>query len=186
MQQEYDVDVEWKAFELRPGTPPEGTPRPFKPGESNELSGHMKEAAEAAGLVNMRRQPFVPNCRPSLEAAEYSKDKGKFNEYHKTTFKAFWDEGKNIGDPEVLKEILEECDLDWEEFSSTDNDGQYTQRVEAQLAESRMYGIRGVPAFILDRYLISGAQPYEIFQQAMERIHKEKSPKGLWVPGQDT
>ena len=43
MRDEYDVDVEWKAFELRPGTPPEDLPRPLMPGENNEFTGHMKE-----------------------------------------------------------------------------------------------------------------------------------------------
>ena len=171
--------MQWKAFELRPGTPPEGIPRPFKPGESNELTGHMKEAAEGVGLVKMRRQPLTPNCRPSLEAAEFAKYKGKFDEYHKSTFKAFWEESKNIGDPEVLKGILEGCGLDWEEFSSPANNGRYAQRVEAQLAESRRYGIRGIPAFILDKYLIEGAQPYEVFQKAMELIQKESGLKLL-------
>ena len=178
------MDVEWKAFELRPGTPPEGIPRPFKPDESNELRGHMKESAEAAGLVNMRRQPLTPNCRPAHEVALYAREKGKFDEYHKATFVAFWEESRNIGDPDVLKGILEGCDLDWEEFSSPDSNGQYAQRVEDQLAESCMYGITGVPAFIMDKYLVMGAQPYEVFQQVMEQIQKDKSNEGLWLPGQ--
>ena len=185
MEKEYDVEVEWKAFELRPDTPPDGTERPFKPDESNELRSPMKEAAEAAGLDKMRRQSFVPNCRPPLQAAEYAKDNGKFDEYHKAAFIAYWEDGRNIGKPDVLKEVLDECGLDGEEFISAGNNGQYAQRVEAQLAESHMYGISGVPAFILDnKYLISGAQPYEVFQQVMEQIQKDKRLKGLWVPGQ--
>ena len=184
MQKEYNVDVEWKSFELRPGTPPEGIPRPFKPGESNELSGHMKEAAETAGLVNMRRQPLTPNCRPALEAAVFAKEKGKFDQYHKVTFKGFWEEGKNIGDAGVLKAIFEEHALDWEEFNLPESRARYAQIVDFQLAESRMYGITGVPAFIIDKYLVVGAQPYEVFQQVMEHIQKEKALNGLWVPGQ--
>ena len=171
--------MEWKAFELRPDTPSEGMARPFKAGETNELKDHMKETAEAAGLVNMRRQPFVPSSRPAFEAAEYAKDKSEFERFHKATFKAFWEEGGNIGDPQVLETILKGCDLDWEDFSSTKNDGQYAQRVESQLMESRRYGITGVPAFILDRYLVSGAQPYEVFQQVMARIDEETRLKGL-------
>ena len=50
--------------------------------------------------------------------------------------------------------------------------------------QARAYGISGVPAFIMDRYLISGAQPYEVFQQVMERIDQDRRRKGLWVPGE--
>ena len=167
--------MEWKAFELRPGTPPEGIPKPFQPGESNELRANLKKAAEDAGLVNMRRQPITPCGRPSLEAAEYAKDMGKFDAYHKATFKGFWEEGKNIGDPEVLKGIFEECDLDWNGFISSERNGQYAQRVEDQLAEARMYGITRIPAFILDSYLVVGTQPYQLFQAVIERIQKDKA-----------
>ena len=184
MQQDYNVAVEWKAFELRPNTPPEGIPRPFKPGESNELRGHMKEMADEAGLVNMRRQQITPYCRPSMEAAEYAKDMGKFDAYHKATFKAFWEESRNIGDPEVLRDVYKTCGLDWEEFSHPEHQGLYAQRVEEQLAEARMYGITGIPSFIIDRYLLVGAQPYQVFQQVMAHIQKEKSLQGLWLPGQ--
>ncbi len=183
MQKDYNVEVEWKAFELRPDTPPEGIPRPFKPEESNELRGHMKDAAEEAGLVNMRRQPVTPYCRPSMEAAVYAKDMGKFDAYHKATFKAFWDESKNIGDSEVLKGVFEECGLDWEEYNTPENHSEYDHRVEAELAEARMYGITGIPAFIIDKYLVVGAQPYEVFQQVMAHIQKEKPLQGLWLPG---
>lgn len=176
--------MEWKAFELRPGTPPEGIPRQFQPGENTLLRGHMKEAADEAGLVNMRRQPLTPNVRPALEAAQYAKDVGKFDQYHKATFKGFWEEGKNIGDPQALQELFQECGLDWEEFNAPDSREQYAQRVEEQLAEARMYGISGVPAFILDKYLLVGAQPYTVFQKVMEHIQKEKSLQGLWLPGQ--
>jgi len=136
--------------------------------------------------VNMRRQPLTPNCRPALEAAQYAKDLGKFDEYHQAMFKAFWEESKDIGSPEVMADILKECDLEWEEFNTPERRQEYTQRVELQLAEAQMYGITGVPAFILDRYLIVGAQPYEVFQQVMEHIQKEKNLKGLWLPGQST
>ena len=166
--------MEWKAFELRPGTPPEGLPRPFKPGESNEFTGHMKEQAEAAGLT-MRRQPLTPTTRPALEAAAYAQDSGRFDEFHKAVFRAFWEDGKNIGDTEVLRGILDACGMDWDEFDTADNRTRFAQQVDLELGESRRYGIRGIPAFVLDRYLLMGAQPYEVFQQAMERIQEEQN-----------
>ena len=114
----------------------------------------------------------------------YAKDMGKFDAYHKATFRTFWDESKNIGEPEVLKGVFEECGLDWEEYHTPENHIQYDQRVEAELAEARTYGITGVPSFIIDRYLLVGAQPYGVFQQVMARIQNEKPLQGLWLPGQ--
>ena len=165
----------WKAFELRPGTPSEGIPRPFEDGETNELTGNIREAAKAAGLENMRRAPFVPNSRPALEAAALAKDKGRFDEYHRAVFKAFWEESKDIGQATVLQGILEACGLDWDEYRSTDNADRYSKQVDGEIAESRGFGITGIPAFILDRYLLMGAQPYDVFRQAMGHIEKEQS-----------
>ena len=163
---------------LKPDVPPEGEPRPFKEGETNELQGHMKDSAEEAGLMKMRRQPLTPSTRPSFEVAEFAKEKGIFNEYHKGVFRTFWEEGKNIGADGVLQEILQGSGLVWEEYASSEHRSRYAQQVEDQLIESRMYGITGVPAFILDKYLISGAQPYQVFEQVMEHIQKERSSEG--------
>ncbi len=138
----------------------------------------MRDSAEEAGLTKMRRQTLTPNTRPSFEVGEFAKEKGLFDQFHKSMFQAFWEEGKNIGADGVLEQILQSSGLDWEEYASSEHRTHYTQKVEGQLMESRMYGITGVPAFILDRYLISGAQPYQVFQQVMEHIQKERSSEG--------
>ena len=165
--------MEWKAFELKPGTPPEGIPRPFKDGANSELTGPMKAAADAVGLWNMRRQPFVPSSRLAMQGALYAKSQNAFEAYHKATFKAFWEESKNIGDDQILQEIFEQSQLDWTEFYSPKNLTIFSQQMGIQLREPHLYGISAVPAFILDRYLIMGAQPYEVFQQVMNRLHQE-------------
>ena len=108
-----------------------------------------------------------------------------FDDFHKAVFKAFWEEGRNIGVDDVLKDIFEECGMDWEEYESTGGGEQYRPTVANQLMQARAYGISGVPAFILDRYLISGAQPYEVFQQVMQRIDQDRRKQDLWVPGQE-
>ncbi len=138
----------------------------------------MRDSAEEAGLTKMRRQTLTPNTRPSFEVGEFVKEKGLFDQFHKSVFQAFWEDGKNIGVDGVLEQILQSSGLDWEEYASSEHRSHYTQKVEGQLMESRMYGITGVPAFILDRYLISGAQPYQVFQQVMEHIQKERSSEG--------
>lgn len=180
------MDVEWKAFLLNPNIPVDGIPNQHKEGEGDELTGHLKQAAEEAGLMNMKEQAITPNSVLCFQASEYAKDKGVFDAYHKATFEAYWEQSENIGIPEVQKRIFEKCNLDWEDFDSPDTNGQYAKRVEAQLMEASMYGLRAVPAFILDRYLLQGAQPYEMFQQTMSLIQNEREPKsGLWTPGED-
>lgn len=165
--------MEWKAFELRPGTPPEGMPRPVKPGETGELSENVKHLADEIGL-KMIRPSFTPNSRPALEAAEYAKEKGKFEAFHLAVFRAFWEDAKNIGLHDVLKEIAESCGLDGAELMRALDEGRYTAMVVKQDAEAHEMGINGIPAYIVGRYFIEGAQPYTVFQKAMGLLKKSK------------
>ena len=158
--------------------------RPFKEGETNDLRGHMRDAAEEAGLSKMRRQEVTPYTIPAFQATEFAKEKDKFDGFHKAVFRAFWEEGRNIGTDDVLQGLFEECGMDWEEYEESGGGGRFRPAVDQQLMQARAYGISGVPAFIMDRYLISGAQPYEVFQQVMERIDQDRRRKGLWVPGE--
>ena len=50
------------------------------------------------------------------------------------------------------------------------DDGRYTQAVITQSEEAKKYGIGGIPAYIIGEFLIEGAQPYEVFQKAMEAV----------------
>ena len=84
--------------------PLEGMPRLQKPGEGNELSPGVKNLSEEIGL-KMKRPSFIACSRPALEAAEYAKEKGKFDQFHLAVFKAYWEEGKNIGERSILREI---------------------------------------------------------------------------------
>ena len=51
------------------------------------------------------------------------------------------------------------------------------EAVRADVAEAQRLGIRGVPFFVLDdRYGISGAQPTELFAQALQQAWSERQP----------
>lgn len=175
MKRDYPVSVEWKAFELRPGTPPQGivrAPRPGDPEPGQPVTGHLGDMAQESGLV-MRRAPVVPFTRPVFEAAEYAKAQGRFDEFHWAAFKAYWEDGKNLGDTAALKEIAYGSGLDPEGLKSCLETNQYTKTVEEQIEEAHHYGITGIPAFIIGKYLFMGAQPYEFFQKVVEQVQKE-------------
>lgn len=164
--------MSWQAFELRPGTPPGGIPRPVKPGEGNELSPGVKQLADAIGL-KMKRPDFIANSRPALEAAEYAREKGKFEEFHLAVFRAYWEDNRNIGLREVLRDIAEKFGLDGGELENALSEGRYAAVVAKQDAEARTLGVTGIPAYIIgNQFFIEGAQPYDVFQRAMHQLRK--------------
>ena len=159
--------MEWKAYELRPGLPPEGIPRAPKAGEVNGFPTHMTELANELGL-KLKRSPIVPCSRPALEVAEYAKEHGKFDRFHLAVFKAYWEEARNIGIRSIILEIAQECGLDADDVDRCLNEGRFTQAIKTQSEEAKQSGINGIPAYVVGGFLIEGVQPYQFFQRAMD------------------
>lgn len=180
MKADYNVQVEWLAFDLRPNTPPEGIPRTDPPGEKRvglPVDGHLGEMAQEAGII-MRRPPIVAYTRSSMEVGELAKAQGKFDDYHLGALKAYWEDGKNIGDLKVLQEIGAHAGLDPAEIAEVLQDRRYAQAVQGQVDFAHQIGITGIPAYIVGRYLFTGAQQYDFFKMVADKVLAEhEEPK---------
>ncbi len=169
MREEYNVTVEGKAFLLRPDIPKEGAPRQPRPGEEDGLlSEPLRTYAEQAGLI-MRRAPLTSYTMYALEATEYAQQQGQFDAFHLAAYKAYWEDGKDLGDIAVIEELALKCGLNWPELSERLDSGYYRETVLAQFQQARGMNIRGIPAFLIGNQLFTGAQPYEIFKLAFAR-----------------
>jgi predicted DsbA family dithiol-disulfide isomerase len=165
--------VEWRAYLLAPDTPPEGRPHPYPPEVRKQRSGPVREMAASAGLP-ITDHDWISNSRPALEAAEYARDQGLFDEFHRAVFDAYWAEGRDIGKHDVLREIATSVGLDAAAMIDALNEGRYVERVNEDILISRQIGLSGVPAFIVGNRAIVGAQPYEMFEHVMELLGREK------------
>ena len=178
MALEYDIEVEGRAYLLRPDTPKEGVARAARPGETeNELSAPLRDYAREAGLI-MRPLKRTPNTMYILEATEHAQQQGKFMEFHRAAYKAMWEDGKDLSDLSVIGEIAEGVSLDSGELITRLEGGHYTSTVMDQYNEALQYGIRGIPTFLVGNLMFTGAHPYEIFQSAMKRVLGEEAPQG--------
>ena len=82
---------------------------------------------------------------------------------------AYWAEGRNIGDPDVLRELAAEAGLDG--VDGVFGGDAFAERVAVSTAQAQSIGINGIPAFLLDdRLLVLGAQPREVFEQAFGQL----------------
>jgi predicted DsbA family dithiol-disulfide isomerase len=167
LKREYGVNTEWKAYELRPGLPPEGIPRTPRAGEINGFPPHLIERADKLGL-KLKRSSIVPCSRPALEVAEYAKEQGKFDQFHLAVLKAYWEEAKNIGLRSVIHEITQACGLDISEVDRCLEEKRYAQVIRTHSEEAKNSGFNGIPAYVIGNFLIEGVQPYQFFQKAME------------------
>lgn len=116
----------------------------------------------------------------SAQAAECAGEQGKFWEYHDKLFAsagsplAFTD-GK-------LKGYAEELGLKSRAFDQCFASGKYLKKVEGETAMAAFLGARGTPAFFLNGQLLVGAQPFEVFESAIERELKKSSSSGKAKP----
>ena len=162
--------MEGRAYLLRPDTPMEGTPRTPRPGETDdELSEPLKSRAEEAGLI-MKPPLLTPNTMYSLEATEYAQQQGKFLEFHKAAYRAFWEDRQDLGDLTVLGEVASSVGLDSTELITRLESKEYSSTVMGQYQEALQYGIRGIPTFLVGNLMFTGAHPYDVFKSAMERV----------------
>ena len=169
MSQEFNIKIHGRAFFLRPDTPKEGTIRSPRPGEEDGLLAEpLRTYASEAGLI-MRRPKLTPYTITALEATEHAQQKGKFLGFHHSMYKALWEEGKDLGNPSVLREIAEESDLAWDELEGKLATGHYRKTVQEQHQQAMDMGVHGIPAFLIGDTLFTGAQPYEVFEKAVNR-----------------
>lgn len=169
--------MEWRPFELHPEIPPQGTTLPPQvQARLGHTSAWLQEQARQAGL-EMVMPEVIPNSRRALEASEYARQQGRHEAFHQVVFRKFFGEGQDLSDWAVLRAAAEEVGLDPEAMQSETGSGKYRAVVDGHIRQARTMGITGVPVFIFDnRYAIVGAQPYEVFQEAMGRLTGEVEP----------
>jgi predicted DsbA family dithiol-disulfide isomerase len=90
--------------------------------------------------------------------------------------RAYHSDGQNISDHRVLANIAGDVGLDPVHASQVLASNEHSEAVRAREQFYQSQGISGVPAVIVDdRYLISGGQPPEVFEQSLRRILEDAS-----------
>ena len=117
----------------------------------------------------------IPNSRKALAVTELARDRGLHEEVHDRLMRAYWSEGRDIGEDDVLLDLVAEVGLDRGEAEEAMQADEYVARVTGSTREANGHGINAIPAFVLDRrLLVLGAHPHEAFEQAFAMLEKEE------------
>lgn len=181
------VEIEWRAFELRP----EPVPTLDPDGEYLHTTWNraVYPMAERRGMT-LRLPPVQPRSRLALEAAEFARERERFEEMHHALFRAFFEQGRDLGEMEVLLDAGGSVGLVPEELRAALEQGRYTDRVLRDERLAQEIGISGVPAMLVgpgdaplqEAEIISGAQPYDVVAAAIERALRGESRRGRAGP----
>ncbi|MEL4356993.1 MULTISPECIES: DsbA family oxidoreductase [unclassified Luteococcus] len=190
-----EVSVRLHSYQLDPALPEsfDGTEADYLAASKQmpkEQVEHMVEQVRAAGATEGLVLDFdalrVANSRRAhrlLHAARIEDQHG--HSVHRlkiALLKAHFTDGESIADHEVLVRLAVDSGLAEEAARQAVGDGpiaeKLDQAVQNDMNLAGQLGIQGVPFFVLaNKYGISGAQPAEVFEQALAQVWGELHPR---------
>jgi predicted DsbA family dithiol-disulfide isomerase len=177
------VEIEWKSFQLDPDmkTDP-GTnisqyladAKGWKLDYARQMNARVTEMAAEVGLTYNMDNAVVANSFNAHRFSHLAKKHGLGIEAEETLFKAYFTDGKNIDNTNVLIESGVAIGLDATEIKQALESGAFADDVKQDIAEAEHLGIRGVPFFVMNsKYAISGAQAVPVFEETLEKAFAE-------------
>ncbi|WP_029014678.1 DsbA family oxidoreductase [Niveispirillum irakense] len=166
------VDLRWLPFQLNPELPPEGVDRAtyltVKFGgveRARQLSASLEQAAEREGLsLRLDRIRRTPNTTQAHRLVRLADGFGQGTAMAGRLFKAYFEEGKDIGDLDALTDLAGEIGLSQEETRTYLEGDADRAAIRAADQTARQLGVQAVPCFVFDRrYALSGAQEWTAF-----------------------
>ena len=174
------MHVERRFLEIHPETPAEGMPVSelgYPPEQWVRMMENLNRMGEAEGIVFSDRT-FTTNSHMSLLLAEAAKEEGQeiFEALNEGLFRAYFTEGRNIGDPQVLRDVAQAVGVSAGRIGQAWSDAAYEKRLARDHEAAAEIGITGIPTFIVDgRWIIEGAVPVEMLREVAQKIAAGKS-----------
>jgi predicted DsbA family dithiol-disulfide isomerase len=180
------AEIHFQPFELNPHLPPEGQDITEhlvqKYGSTPEQLRRNRETIRARGAdlgftFEMGKRSRVYNTFDAHRLLHWAELEGRQRDLKRALFSAYFTEGRNPSDREVLIDVATQAGLDAVRAREVIESGRYAAEVREREQFYGRQGVRAVPSVIVDdRYLIQGGQPVEVFEQALRQIASEKPP----------
>lgn len=179
------IETEWQSFQLDPDIPALSgaststkeymiTRKGISEEQIDQMLKHVERMGAEAGLDFNLKDSLIANTFDAHRIIQMAKSKGLGDAIEERLFAAYFTEGKDVSNHEVLKSLALEAGLSTEEVRQALTDDQYAYKVNQDKQESQQLGIKGVPFFVLNNhYGISGAQPKEAILKTLEKAFGE-------------
>ena len=174
--------IEWHPFQLNPDMPKGGMDRreyletKFG-GKEGAVRAYMPvvERAEQAGLnINFEGIKRTPNTLDAHRLLHWAGIEQRQAPMALALFKAYFDEGRDIGDPDVLADLADGIGMDASVVLKLLKSDADAEDIKARDRKFREIGITGVPAFIIDgKHAVPGCQPTELWIQVIDEINEK-------------
>ncbi len=174
--------IEYHPFQLNPDMPAEGMERraylEAKFGgkaQAAEVYARIEEAAAESGLeIDWGRIARTPNTLDAHRLIHWAGIEGRQIAVVSALFRAYFLEGRDIGDREVLADIADGAELDAAAIRRLLDGEADAEHVAGRDAHARERGVTGVPTHIIaEQHVVPGAQPTELWLQLVDEISEQ-------------
>ncbi len=185
LEGEVSAEIHFQPFELNPNMPPGGQDivehlaqkYGSTPAQLAQNQERLRERGEELGFIfDLQKRTRIYNTFDAHRLLHWAEGQGKQRELKHALLRAYFTDGRDPSDREVLVNVAGSVGLNAQEAAAVLDSGQYAQEVREAEQFFQRQGIQAVPSVIIDRqYLIQGGQPVEAFEQALRQIAAEKN-----------
>lgn len=144
--------------------------RMFPSLDTKRMMKNLRDMGAVYGIIfsDIKR---ISNSKLAIQAAEFSRDQGRFDAFHDAVLQAYFAAGMDIGDREVILQLGKETGLDTQALEKALIEERYVPKMKEMQEEAAKAGVTGVPTFVLGtKRTIVGAQPIEVFRKAIASL----------------
>ncbi|WP_424926582.1 DsbA family oxidoreductase [Amaricoccus tamworthensis] len=175
----YEFALNWRPYQLNPGMPFEGMDRKkylidkFGGQEGAvRVYSQIEQAAKDTGLnIDFGSIKRTPNTLNALRLIHWAAAERVQTPVAMSLFRAYFHEGRDIGDSDTLADIADSCGMDRAVIRKLLDGDADAHEVHNDSLAARDMGVTGVPTFILGgKYALSGAQPVDTWTKLIDEL----------------
>jgi len=176
---DHPFEIEWHPFQLNPDMPREGMDRraylEHKFGGKKgaiEVYGQIAKAAEEAGItIDFEAIQRTPDTTDAHRLIHWAGLEGRQTPVVSRLFKAYFEAGQDISDPDVLVSVATAAGMDGDMVRRLLAQDDERSQIKAEAAYARKKGISGVPCFVVNnQFVVQGAQPSDLWERVIDDV----------------
>ncbi len=173
LKPEFDFTVRHRGFQIHPEWPAEGMPaEQWRSGMSPAAREALWERISAMGAavgLEMKAPRTLANSMLALQAGEFAAEAGVAKAFEDRVFRAYFCEGLNIGERDVLLDLGAEVGLDRVALGEALDSAKYAMRIKNNAMSASHKGISGVPTLLIGDLPLVGAQSEDAMRRVLQR-----------------
>jgi len=181
-----DVTLQWRPFQLQPNLPSDG--RNFRTvleqkfgswDRARQMFDRIRKMGDEEGLTfDFDAIEVAPNTADAHRLVLWAQEQDAGDAMATALFQAYFSEGRNVSDRDVLVACAKDIGLDAEAARSLLEEEKYADEVRASQQQAQRQGITGVPCYVFGgKHAVMGAQPVGVLTEALDDAATE-APAG--------